>query len=102
MARTQRRRRSQPEENSPPPQRPETDNEDDEVRQAARERLGGAFITRAWHADGTEYTDNEYEEAGIEPPSSDQREWLNLPLEERLARIEREAATVEPEENENE
>ncbi|MCY4072793.1 MAG: hypothetical protein OXG60_15985 [Chloroflexi bacterium] len=95
MAGTQRRRRSQPEEEGPQQRRrPETVNQD-ALRAAARERLGGPFITRAWHADGTEYTDDEYEAAGIEPPSSEQREWLNLPLEERLARIGREANTVE-------
>ena len=100
MARTQRRRRSQPEEERPQQrQRPEPDNQD-AMRAAARERLGGPFITRAWHADGTEYTDDEYEAAGIDPPSSEQKEWLNLSLEERLARIEREANTVEKDDEE--
>ena len=98
MARSRRARRSQPEGSPPQPPCQETDRPEVE-REAARERLGGAFITRAWHSDGTEYTDAEYEAAGIEPPSSDQREWLNLSLEERLARIDREAATVTEDED---
>lgn len=77
--------------------RPNGSAPEDRRKAAARERLGGEFISRVWHADGTPYTDDEYEDAGMKPPTPEQHTWFNLSWEEKMERI-RELGTDEEEE----
>lgn len=90
MARNRRRRRSQTDEDASERYVPRNAKGEpltaEERRAAFIERITSPAFTRIWHPDGTEYTDEEYKEAGMEPPNPDGKidlkQWVRFDNEE--------------------